>query len=109
MKDRKVDSGKPRVDFVVMQMPRALLAVSKVSMHGAKKYGSPNTWQGSREISRYEGALLRHLLQEGLGEEIDPESGIPHAAAVAWNALVRLELILRRQEELDRHRRMRRS
>ena len=45
---------------------------------------------------RYTDAMLRHLIREGAGESVDPETGIAHAAHAAWNALARLELALRR-------------
>jgi hypothetical protein len=35
---------------------------------------------------------MRHLLAQAAGEINDPESGLPHAAHAAWNALAVLEL-----------------
>ena len=42
--------------------------------------------------------MVRHLLKEGSGERLDPDSGLMHAAHTAWGALARLELILREEE-----------
>ena len=46
-------------------------------------------------VNRYTDALARHLLAEAIGEKVDPESGLYHAAHAAWNALARLDLMLR--------------
>jgi hypothetical protein len=50
-----------------------------------------------RGIDRYTDAMLRHALAEGI-EEFDTESGLKHAAHTAWNALARLELMLRAKQ-----------
>jgi hypothetical protein len=47
---------------------------------------------------RYTGALIRHLLKEPR-EALDKDTGLTHQAAVAWNALARLELMLRAKEK----------
>jgi len=93
----KLDAGKPPVlRGVIQYFPRALMAVSEVSAHGASKY----TWKGWESVpdgvSRYGDALVRHLVKESY-EELDPDSGLLHAAQVAWNALARLELTLRKE------------
>ena len=41
-------------------------------------------------------AFHRHILAQASGEVNDPESGLPHAAHVAWNAIALLELQLRK-------------
>lgn len=102
MKDRKDVVDKVRVDFVVNGMPRALIEVARRCMNGDAKYGNPNTWQASKSPDPYTGAMMRHLLAEGSGEEMDEEAGLTHASGVAWNALVRLELMLRKKEALDK-------
>lgn len=102
----KLDAGKVRPGLVVFGFPRALMAVSKVGTFGAAKY----TDHGWRHVPdgerRYSDAMLRHLLTEATGEQVDPESGLLHAAHAAWNALARLELHLERAEldlpEIDR-------
>lgn len=104
MKDPKADQGKVKLELLTMHLGRSLTEVAKISMYGEKKYGRTDSWSQGRDPDRYTGALLRHLFAEGMGEEIDQESGIPHAAAVAWNALVRLDLMIRKQEDLDKSR-----
>jgi hypothetical protein len=94
----KLDAGKPPLLRGVLQyFPRALQAVAEVSAHGAAKY----TWKGWETVpdgvARYGDALARHLVKEAAGP-LDQDSGLLHAAHAAWNALARLELILREQE-----------
>ena len=94
----KLDDGKPRLGLVFMSMARALQEVGEVATFGAKKY-SDNGWlsvpDGER---RYTDAMLRHLLKEAIGEERDAKSKLRHAAHTAWNALARLDLMIRREE-----------
>ena len=98
----KDDSNKVRMELIIMGMSRALLEVGKVATGGAKKY-KDNSWQNvPNGIMRYTGALSRHLLAEGKGEVICDDFGLSHAAHVAWNALARLDLILREQESNDK-------
>ena len=97
----KHDHGKPRMGLVIMGFSRALQEVGKVGTFGADKYtddGWVNVPDGER---RYTNAMLRHLLKEAEGEVDDPEIGLPHAACVAWNALARLDLILREKEKTN--------
>lgn len=90
----KLDHGKPQAALVLHGFPRALLAVSEVATFGAEKY-TPNGWKEVPDgEERYTNALCRHLLSEGY-EERDVDSGLRHAAQVAWNALARLELMLK--------------
>lgn len=96
----KLDSGKsPVAQGVFKYFPRALVVIGKVSNAGAKKY----CWGGWSSVpdgvNRYTNALARHLLAEDIEGEIDADTGQLHAAQVAWNALARLELILREKEK----------
>jgi hypothetical protein len=45
-------------------------------------------------INRYANALGRHIVNEAIEGDYDPE-GFLHAAQIAWNAMARLELILK--------------
>lgn len=91
----KYDAGKaPIFKGGLGYFPTAIEAVSTVSAFGATKYA----WDGWRHVpdglSRYTDAMVRHLAAEAKGEAVDPDSGLPHAWHVAWNALARLELLL---------------
>lgn len=94
----KLDAGKNRTGLVLSGFSRALWAVSQIGTFGANKY-TDNGWMTvPNGINRYNDAKWRHLLKEAQGEELDPESGFPHAWHEAWNVLARLELMLREQE-----------
>ena len=95
----KHDSGKVRAALPIQDFPRALVAVAWVSTFGAEKYAAHSWLNIPNASERYEDAFHRHILAQASGEVNDPESGLPHAAHVAWNALALLELQLRRKEE----------
>jgi hypothetical protein len=95
----KADLGKsPVFQGALSYFPRAIKAVSEVSLVGAQKY----SWKGWETvpdgINRYSDALGRHLLAEAIDGEIDLDTGRLHAEQVAWNSLARLELILKEKE-----------
>lgn len=92
----KLDAQKaPVLAGVLQYFPRALIEVARCSEAGAKKY----SWKGWESvpdgITRYGNALGRHMLYEEIEGEFDRDTGLLHATQVAWNALARLELILR--------------
>ena len=93
----KFDAGKVRPSLIINDMPLALLAVAEVGTYGANKY-SDGGWQEVDDgIRRYTDAMDRHRIKEGISL-YDYDSGLMHAAQVAWNALARLELMLREQD-----------
>ena len=92
----KFDAGKPMAGLMATDFANALLAVSEVTTFGAKKY-APRSWSTvPAAADRYRDALYRHLLAAAAGEKTDQESGLPHAAHAAWNALALLELEIRK-------------
>jgi len=94
----KLDAGKNRLGLVLGAFARALNEVGKVGTYGAEKY-TPNGWLSVPDaLDRYGDAQWRHRLAQEMGEELDPETGLLHAAHEAWNCLARLELILRDRE-----------
>ena len=94
----KLDALKPRPALVLGGFSRALMAVTHVGTYGAIKY-TPNGWRTVPDgIERYSEAMQRHWLAEAQGIESDSESNFLHAAHLAWNALARLELMLRELE-----------
>lgn len=74
----KYDQDK--TDFAMLDYG-FLEGVSKVLMHGEKKYDRQN-WKRATKIDglfRYTKALLRHVFAFAFkGEWLDPESGLPH-------------------------------
>jgi hypothetical protein len=99
----KLDAGKVRPALTLHGFARAQLAVAEVATHGAEKYTDDGWAHVPDGVARYTDALLRHELALGSGEVVDPDSGLPHAAHVAWNALARLELMLREHEQATPH------
>lgn len=92
----KLDSGKPPIyRGAIAYFPRAISAVAAVSAFGASKYA----WKGWESVpdgfNRYTDAMVRHLVSEGKGEDLDSDSRLLHAAHTAWNALARLEILLK--------------
>ncbi len=95
----KLDAGKCRAGLVLHGFARALRAVSDVGTYGANKY-TDNGWMEVPDgQARYTDAMYRHLLAEAGGEKFDKDTGLQHAAHAAWNALARLDLMLRQARE----------
>lgn len=95
----KYDGGKiPVFRGAIDYFPRAIEQVAAVSAFGATKYA----WKGWENVSegfeRYSDAMVRHITKRAQGELKDSDSGLLHEAHTAWNALARLELLLREQE-----------
>ena len=95
----KDDSLKPDLDLVLGDFTRALQEVGKIGTKGAIKYSEHGWLSVPNGTRRYSSALLRHYFLESEGEYLDEELQLPHAACVAWNALARLELILREHDD----------
>ena len=95
----KADEGKaPILQGVLQYFPRAIREVSFVSKAGANKY-SWKGWETTPDgLNRYGDALVRHLIAEDIEGRFDRDTGLLHSAQVAWNALARLELILREND-----------
>lgn len=94
----KLDAGKNRLGLVINGFARALQEVGKVGTYGANKY-TDNGWTDvPNGTVRYTDALYRHLLKEASGENVDADTQLLHAAHSAWNALARLDLMLRQKE-----------
>lgn len=96
----KLDAGKVRPSLVIEGMARALWGVAEVATFGAAKY-TPGGWvlvPNGQE--RYADAGYRHTLRRAMGEENDPDSTLAHLKHEAWNALAKLDLHLREQEEV---------
>ena len=90
----KLDAGKNRLGLVLHGFSLALREVGKVGTYGAAKY-TPNGWVEVPDgFDRYTDAMYRHLLAE-YDNPGDQDTGLLHAAHAAWNALARLELVLR--------------
>jgi len=95
----KLDAGKMRPALVLGGFARALIEVCKVGTYGAVKY-TPGGWTFvDNGVERYDDAGLRHWLIEKAGQDADADTDLLHASHQAWNALARLDLMLRKREE----------
>lgn len=84
----KFDSGKIRVGLL-KRFGLALLAVGDLATGGAICY-TEHGWADVKDgISRYDDALLRHILKE-MFEETDPDMNQHHAVSQALNDLFSL-------------------
>ena len=89
MESRKNDiiDGKLRWDLLPLDLIEKIVEVYDF---GAQKY-APNSWKGLENgEERYRAALMRHLTAHFKGELRDEESGLLHAAHLAWNAIAML-------------------
>lgn len=89
----KYDKDKPRLAEMVIDFASPLTELCKVWEFGANKYSKSNWKLVDNGKDRYTNALLRHLVAEE-DNPIDDESGLPHAAHIAFNALARLYFII---------------
>jgi hypothetical protein len=78
-KAAKFDDEKPRIDLVD---PLFLEELGMVLGFGARKYAA-NNWRKGLDVSRIIAAAYRHLGAINRGEDIDPESGLPHTGHLA--------------------------
>lgn len=72
--------------------PKALLALGEVAGAGAEKYSTYNYLNGYPWSLNFNSAQ-RHLLAFWSGENLDPESGLPHLAHAAWHCLALLSFM----------------
>lgn len=73
--------GKPGVDQIPAEV---LIEWGQVFTYGEQKYGRDN-WRQGNDWHEFYGSALRHIFAFWGGEDIDPESGMPHLAQAIWN------------------------
>lgn len=73
------DDGKPRVDLVPYELVEA---AGHGMAYGIAKYGLQN-WRRGIGQSRLAGSVIRHVFKWCSGEDIDPESKLPHLSLAA--------------------------
>lgn len=92
--------GKPLFSGCLMYFPDALLAVAEHSKKANDKHnpGEPLHWSKDKSKDHAD-CIARHLLDIGKNwDDIDPEFGSLHAAALAWRALALLQTVLDRKK-----------
>jgi len=99
-KNIKDNEGKPPMHLIAKMYP-ALAEVAKLSEFGNTKY-MPDSWVTANiPESEWMSALMRHTMQAASGEVKDPEHGLDHLAAVAWNALAMLTRRIESKAQLE--------
>jgi hypothetical protein len=86
----KEDKGKPELSLVYSSI---LIALAKVRRHGIEKYDSSIDWRDV-PVEAFKDALLRHcdaFIRDE--EEIDLDSGLPHAWLAAANLMYIIETL----------------
>jgi hypothetical protein len=92
----KFDEHKARIELVD---PLAIEGLAKVLEFGAKKYAVDN-WRNGFNYTRIIGSLERHLNAIKRGEDVDPESGLPHIDHVGCNWMF-LSFFMKERTDLD--------
>jgi hypothetical protein len=77
-------------------------ATARVLGFGAKKYADHN-WRGGFKWTRLVGALMRHTLAFLGGQDLDPETGLPHLDHAACCIMFLQELYRTRKDLDDRY------
>lgn len=96
---QKADTGKAPCELL---SPDAMLGTAQVLAFGAKKY-APNNWRKGLAWSRLIGACLRHLYAFMRGEDLDPETGLPHIDHLACEVMFLQEFYRTRRDLDDRY------
>lgn len=99
----KFDAAKVRVDLLPVD---PMLDVANVFGFGARKYFANSYRQGETVAwSRTYGSILRHLFAFWNGEDLDPESGLPHLAHAGTQLFILMEHVKHNADKDDRFKR----
>jgi hypothetical protein len=82
--------------------PLALTRLAEAAGMGAEKY-SPLNYMKGYPWSLSFNAMMRHALAFWGGEDLDPESGLPHVVHAAWHGLALTSFFERGLGEDDRY------
>lgn len=94
----RYNAGKPRLSMID-EAAHALIGVAEVLEFGARKYARSN-WQKGLPFTEVLDSMRRHQIAWLNGEDLDPESGLPHVDHILCNALF-LASLTRSKPEFD--------
>jgi hypothetical protein len=96
---KKFDNDKPDLSLIPGHV---IVELGRVLTMGKAKYKAHN-WRGGIEYSRLISAAMRHMASIQDGQDIDDESGLPHAAHIMANMAFLLEFYKTRPDLDDRY------
>lgn len=96
MAGKKFDSDKAPLHMIPEE---ALIGMAYGFKYGADKYGTFNYREGL-SITRLTDSLRRHTLALLRGQDIDPESGLPHSWLILANSAM-LDYTIQNHPEMD--------
>ena len=94
------NTGKAPMSMV-LEANHAMTGAAQVMAFGAKKYARGN-WHKGLPHTEVADCLIRHLSAYLSGEDLDPESGLPHIDHVTCNAVFLAQLVRTHPEMDDR-------
>lgn len=89
-----------RYDLIPVE---AMGLVAQLYGVGAQKYSEHN-WRKGYEWSKSYSALQRHTNEFWKGVDLDPETGLPHLAAVVFHSLTLMTFMMEHPDFDDRYR-----
>lgn len=96
----RFNSGKPKLSML-LDAPNALEGAARVLEYGEGKYARGN-WLKGLPWTEILDSLLRHAKSFNAGEDLNEESGLPHADHMLVNALFLAEMAAIRPDLDDR-------
>ena len=88
--DPKGEAGAKKTPLHLLPAS-ALRPIAEALRYGAQRYGLWNWRKTKVNATTYHGAILRHMALWGEGEDLDPESGLPHLAHAAASICILLD------------------
>lgn len=95
----RFNNGKTRYDLLDWE---TLQGLADVLAFGAQKY-APYNWKKGLPVTEIIASMLRHVAAISQGEDIDSETGLPHADHIQCNAMFLSWMMKNRPDMDDRH------